>query len=738
MSGDLFTRIWKDHEAELFRRCLYWMKGNRADAQEAFSQAIMTIYRKLPEHYGKLTNLRAWLFRLTYNTCMDLHREKRRQEKGVELDLDSGLIAAEANEGLFSTASSGDPERAILGKELETFLRRCIDDLPERLRETVLCHLSFGNHRETAQCLAISEENVRKRLQEARAILGLHLRTYRSGRARMPASPRKEEQEAGLPRDSRRDGPWRIHAIRSVRIRLGAGMESETVLFIGYPLKRASKRRREALETYIRTHPTGWTRRLELGRHLMEEGLLEEAIPQLERVVLQQPDRFQVWIELAMAHRLLERPEAAAAVCDRALAVVRTKAEHHYLGGLRDQCRGRIREAVRAFEEACEARPDRSAPRIALAELRLSTGSPSEALFHLDEALKVDPEDAAALTLGYAALRLSGRSAEALRRSARALEIDSANVPALVHWLVGRCRALGGQLPHGGLERRRLQRLRELARTQADARRGLAFWYACRGDLAGARRLLTGLVDDRPALRQGWMELARLLDAMGRSAEALQALSEARKRGDQGRELDLMECRMATRAGFTERALWKVDELLRRYGEAWDIASAAAWSLMSLGYEAEWAGELSRSAVALQPLLPAAWLEHGRVLACWGRLREAAEAFATAWKLLPEGDGADLAAPVAHGLAEVHRRLGDVKASRRWSRMTLAVAAALGAGDPAQACLWHRRAWADLGGQAAQGFPHCGSAAGAEVAPGFLELEEQWTRVAQFSEPPLG
>jgi len=697
--GDTFSRIWNDHEASLFRRCLQWMRGNRADAQEAFSRAIVAIYRKLPDHRENVANLRAWLFRLTYNSCMNLHREnRRRQEKGVDLDVDLGSIAEGENEVLFSPASSGDPERAILGKELETFLRRCIADLPERLRETVLCQLSFASYRETAEHLEISEENVRKRLQEARAILRPRLREYRSGRARMPlASPWKELPEAGIPRSS---GPWRIYAVRPLQIRLGAGVETETSLLVNYPPKRASKRRREALEEYIRAHPSGWTRHLELGRHLVEEGLLEEAIPQLERVVLQQPRHFQAWTELATAHRLLERPEAAAAVCERALSMARTEAERHYLRGFRDQYRGRVGEAARAFEAACEARPDRSAPWIALARLRLSTGSPSEALLHLDEALRIDPEDAAALTLGYDALRLAGRSGEAFRRSARALDIDGANVAALVRWLAARCRALGGQLPHGSLEHRRLQRLRELARTRADARRGLAFWHVCRGDLAGAESLLASLVEDRPALRQGWTELARLLDALGRPEEALRALSEARERGDQSRELDLMECRLATRAGLGEQALRSIAELLRRYGEAWDIASTSAWSMTSLGSDPERACELSRSAVALQPLLPAAWLEHGRVLSRQDRFDEAAEAFATAWELLPENEVTDLAAPTAHGLAEVHRRLGDSEASRRWSQITLAV-------------------------------PRTGS-------EGLLAIEVRWARAAQISEPPLG
>lgn len=669
---DLFETVWKRYTSELFHRCLIWMGGDLTDGQEAFSRAAVTVYRKLREHFpsdpGNVPELRGWLLRLTYNTCMDLHRENRRRldaPMAPELDLD--LLSTGTGKPPFWPAPPEDPERSFLAKELQGFLARAIHELPARLRETVLCQLTFVSGREIAEFLGITEVNVRKRLQEARAILRLRLRDYRSGRMRSPSPPPRGDEEPRVsevrPRGS---GPWRVHAVRPVQIRLGSGVETEALLSLDYPPRQASVRRRSSLESYIREHPSGWKRRLELGRHSLEEGRLEEAVSQLEPVVQAQPHHVQPWVALATAYDLLERPEDAATACGRALAGVKGSANLLFLQGLRERFLGRTAEAERAWEAACEAAPERSLPRVALARLRLATGRPAEALRDLDAALAADPADVAALTLGQDALRLAGRPAESRRRAARALEIDGANVPALFLWSAARCHASGGRPPQDSVERRRWLKLQGLARKRADARRVLAFCHACRGDSAGAERLLVDLTRERPHLRQGWLELARLLDWLGRSWEAAEALGWARGLGEQSREASLLSCRIAVRAGLRERALAGIDGLLESHGEAWDTASTAAWVLTSLDHDPARALELSHAASRLQPGLPAAWIEHGHILARWGRQSEAAEAFATARELLPEGTGLDLAVPAETGGPEAGKAAGFRELEARW------------------------------------------------------------------------
>jgi RNA polymerase sigma-70 factor (ECF subfamily) len=486
---EIFNNVWECHGPELFRRCLTWMGGNRAEAEEAFSRAAINVFRSLQGNGRSRADPRPWLLRLAYNACMDVHREnKRRGEKSLDPGFDLDRITAEGGKTPFSSLSQ-NPEMFALAKERQFFLLRSIDGLPGRLRETVLCQLSLRSPRAVADRLEITEENVRKRLQKARMILRSHLRDYESGRASWPALARRERpQAAEVPASQKRSGQiWKIHALRPVQVRLASGIETEAALALSYPPKQSSTRRQTALEEYIRLHPRGSKKRLELGRHFLEQGNLDAAIPQLEILVGQQPRRFQPWVELVESYRLSDRLDDAAAACERALASITGEAERHFLWGLHEQCRSRMDEAERSFLAACEARPEQSAPRLALARIRLAAGRPSEAVLDLDAALAIDPEDAEALSLGHEAMRLMGRSAEARGRVARALELDSANVVALPSWFIVWCRATGGRLAPENADRRRIARLQEWARTRADARRALAFRHLCRGDFRRRR-----------------------------------------------------------------------------------------------------------------------------------------------------------------------------------------------------------------------------------------------------------
>jgi hypothetical protein len=212
-------------------------------------------------------------------------------------------------------------------------------------------------------------------------------------------------------------------------------------------------------------------------------------------------------------------------------------------------------------------------------------------------------------------------------------------------------------------------------------------------------------------------------------------LDEARGSRSTDRDLGLFSCRLAARAELEDRARSEIDDLLRRYGEAWDTAATSAWTLTFLGREPARALELSGIAVACQPHLPAAWIEHGRILARWAQPREAAEAFATAWELLTRGDGYDLAAPAALDLADLHLRLGDHETAGLWARRALAAADSLRGTDPVRSELWWRQAFDVLAGRARE---LSRPSAPAQGAAGLFEAEARWERVAQLSEPAFG
>jgi RNA polymerase sigma-70 factor (ECF subfamily) len=110
----------------------------------------------------------------THNLCADIHRERSRDANRVE---DIEVYASSEEQGLVQ--SEDTPESALETGEKRIVIRRAIDNLPSRLRETFILHfyreLSYA---EIAQQQEISYQNVCKRISQARKILHEELRGY--------------------------------------------------------------------------------------------------------------------------------------------------------------------------------------------------------------------------------------------------------------------------------------------------------------------------------------------------------------------------------------------------------------------------------------------------------------------------------------------------------------------------------------------------------------------------------
>ncbi|NEO38668.1 MAG: sigma-70 family RNA polymerase sigma factor [Moorea sp. SIOASIH] len=169
-----FWQLWKPYHQYLYCRCLQWMGNNHTDAEEALSRASLKAWDKLPDYAGKITNFKAWLTRLTYNLCMDMHRERKQQ--GINTDSLEEIAIAQCQ---IINETDSCPLSAILSVEMEMYLRDAINTLPIKHRTPLLLHYyQEKSYEEIAQHLAISQDNVRKRIQRAREMLQKQLHQY--------------------------------------------------------------------------------------------------------------------------------------------------------------------------------------------------------------------------------------------------------------------------------------------------------------------------------------------------------------------------------------------------------------------------------------------------------------------------------------------------------------------------------------------------------------------------------
>ena len=173
------------------------MNGNSTEAEDLLSQAMVKAWEKAQKYAGKIENFKCWLTMLTRNFWIDLTR--RRGANQVE-DIE---VYADRNElGLVSVDET--PASALDCDEKKMVIRRAIDELPTRLRETFILHFYEElSHQEISEKQNISYQNVCKRISQARAILALELRGYFIGEdgtepdtANVAAKPAKSQKAA--------------------------------------------------------------------------------------------------------------------------------------------------------------------------------------------------------------------------------------------------------------------------------------------------------------------------------------------------------------------------------------------------------------------------------------------------------------------------------------------------------------------------------------------------------------
>ncbi|HMB54976.1 MAG TPA: sigma factor-like helix-turn-helix DNA-binding protein, partial [Thermoanaerobaculia bacterium] len=632
---------------------------------------------------GRYEELRsnAWLRRVVYTTCIDVIRERARQR---EEELAVEPVAPAAGH---LVALPADPERQVLGRELERVLAGGIADLPERLRSVVVARLGDASYRQVAERLLITEANARKRMQEARAVLGRRVAAYHRGTPPPPpaACAGRRPAEVESTRCAARDEVLAAdRAVRGVVVRLPAGVECERWVALAAPPSSAdplAERRR--LEDYVRSHPRGWKRRCDLADRLLLDGEPEAAVVQWEEVVARRPRLPRPWLRLVRALRYAEREAAAADACERGAEACGVPLASRLLATWGATLRGDEPRWEREHAALADAARGSALPWRLRADHAERHGRPGAVIAAVDAALGCEPEDAAMLTRGWRELALAGRGAEVSERAERALALDADHLPALLAVETARVRrGEGGASSDEPSPRWRA--VERWAAERADAASVVAFAELRAGRTEAARRRLESFADRHPRRRQAWAALATFCDLLGDRRAALAAVDRLAPLGG-GRGEELLALRIRGRAGDQDGAKRALRALLTSEGDVWEVAATGAAALLASGAGCGPAVELSCRAVEAAGELPAAWVAHGRLLAAGGRRAEAAEALRRGLELLPDEAEGEL--PVAALAALCELEVADERGGDLAHRLGSRVERLRGA-DPVAGAVW--------------------------------------------------
>jgi RNA polymerase sigma factor (sigma-70 family) len=503
-----FWDLWALHQQHLYAVCARAMDGNHAEAEDALSQVMLKARQQLAVSASQVAAPRAWLTRLARNLCIDIQRDLgRRTKANRQLEL-----LTQAGEAL----AVNHPESsnlALLTEESEAENRRRVERLPPELREPFV--LQFYQELpcdEIAARLGLSMANVRKRLQLARAFLRQNW-DCGSGQSK-PVSPARTQPE--IP--SRRQGKWEVTAPAAVArlapVRLSCGVDRYFQTFLARRPGREPQRI-QALRAYLQRHPGSRKRLRELAQLLYQIGAWPEAIRACRQALGQRPFWLSGALLLGEMPFLMGNREDAAAAYTQALPQARQPASERHLRGLLAGCRDNWQEAVTCFEAAASHEPENPVHWHALARAQLQAGRPEAALKALDKALRLNPDDLAALSSGHAALLATGRTEEAWQRVERVLAIAPEDALALTR-LAERSFQTSSAKPQVAAQAKRLLRLAlRQAPHSPTVLAALAAYYGSRGDRGRVLTLMQELRKRNPGCPRIREDYHRLLASTG-------------------------------------------------------------------------------------------------------------------------------------------------------------------------------------------------------------------------------
>lgn len=162
-----FWAVWLKHRDYLYKRCVRWLGGNHEDAQDVLSKGAVNAAAYLSSHPYAVQQFRPWILRVLHNLCIDDIRARGRS-------ITESSVKEEA------AAPSGwahSPEHTALRGEIGRSIARAADTLPPHLHQVfVLRLIEEQPYDQIARTMAITPENARKRLQQARGLLQTALR----------------------------------------------------------------------------------------------------------------------------------------------------------------------------------------------------------------------------------------------------------------------------------------------------------------------------------------------------------------------------------------------------------------------------------------------------------------------------------------------------------------------------------------------------------------------------------
>src|SRR5262245_34906424 len=198
-----FRELVEPYRRELQLHC-YRILGSLQDAEDQLQETLLAAWRGL-DGFEERSSLRAWLYRIATNSCLNALRDRQRRPQEVSrmVEPPEPTRMAEPSwlepypdvllEGL-ADAAPGPDARYELRESVGLAFVAALQDLPPRQRAALVLRDVLGFHTiEVAEMLDSTEASVKGALQRARATLDQRKPTGGRERAPLPRTARERE-----------------------------------------------------------------------------------------------------------------------------------------------------------------------------------------------------------------------------------------------------------------------------------------------------------------------------------------------------------------------------------------------------------------------------------------------------------------------------------------------------------------------------------------------------------------
>ena len=159
----LYEVLMRRHNTRIYRAVRAVLR-NDLDVEDVMQDAYVQAFRHLARFEGR-SRFSTWLTRIAVHEALARLRKADRIEEWDAMD-------ESRQNAIVASRETPDPEAEAASGEMKRLLERSIESLPENFRVVVMLRDVEGmSTSETAECLSITEDNVKIRLHRAHAML---------------------------------------------------------------------------------------------------------------------------------------------------------------------------------------------------------------------------------------------------------------------------------------------------------------------------------------------------------------------------------------------------------------------------------------------------------------------------------------------------------------------------------------------------------------------------------------